>query len=115
MVETTVRTAYSPTFAEGRDFSCGIFDTEGRMVIQSFGIGVHLGSLEGVLAAIRERYPEFTDRSGAGGAVEERRAADAERRSFEPEHQVLGTRCCLQHRVRCRSHELAAVTRPACP
>jgi N-methylhydantoinase B len=60
MVETTVRTAYSPTFAEGRDFSCGIFDVDGRMVIQSFGVGVHLGSLEGALAAMRARYREFT-------------------------------------------------------
>jgi N-methylhydantoinase B len=59
MVETTVRTAYSPTFAEGRDFSCGIFDADGRMVIQSFGVGVHLGSLEGALAAMRLRYHTF--------------------------------------------------------
>jgi N-methylhydantoinase B len=59
MVETTVRTAYSPTFAEGRDFSCGIFDTDGRMVIQSFGVGVHLGSLEGALGAMRSRYHDF--------------------------------------------------------
>ena len=58
MVETTVRTAYSPTFAEGRDFSCGLFDVDGRMVIQSFGVGVHLGSLEHALAAMRRRYPE---------------------------------------------------------
>ena len=61
MVETTVRTAYSPTFAEGRDFSCGIFDVAGRMVIQSFGIGVHLGALEGALAAMRQRYPSVKE------------------------------------------------------
>ena len=61
MVDTTVRTAYSPTFAEGHDFSCAIFDTTGRMVIQSRGIGVHLGSLVGAMAEIRARYDDFAE------------------------------------------------------
>jgi N-methylhydantoinase B len=57
MIETTVNTAYSPTFAEGHDFSCALFDRAGRMVIQSRGIGVHLGSLVGAMLAIVQRYP----------------------------------------------------------
>ena len=61
MVDTTVRTAYSPTFAEGHDFSCALFDADGRMVIQSRGIGVHLGSLVGAMKAIRARYDTFAD------------------------------------------------------
>jgi len=61
MVDATVRTAYSPTFAEGHDFSCAIFDAEGRMVIQSRGIGVHLGSLVGAMAGIRARYQDFQE------------------------------------------------------
>ena len=61
MVDTTVRTAYSPTFAEGHDFSCALFDTAGRMVIQSRGIGVHLGSLVGAMQAICRRYDAFAD------------------------------------------------------
>ena len=65
MVDTTVRTAYSPTFAEGHDFSCALFDTEGRMIIQSRGIGVHLGSLVGAMQAICRHY----DRFGEGDIV----------------------------------------------
>ena len=61
MVDTTVRTAYSPTFAEGHDFSCALFDNMGRMVIQSRGIGVHLGSLVGAMQAICGRYDDFAE------------------------------------------------------
>jgi N-methylhydantoinase B len=58
MIETTVRTAYSPTFAEGHDFSCALFDSSGRMVIQSRGIGVHLGSLAGAMQALVGKFPK---------------------------------------------------------
>ena len=57
MIQTTVRTAYSPTFAEGYDFSCALFDATGRMVIQSRGIGVHLGSLVKTMEAVVRKYP----------------------------------------------------------
>ncbi len=57
MIQTTVRTAYSPTFAEGYDFSCALFDRAGRMVIQSRGIGVHLGSLVKTMATVVGKYP----------------------------------------------------------
>jgi N-methylhydantoinase B len=57
MIQTTVRTAYSPTFAEGYDFSCALFDRTGRMVIQSRGIGVHLGSLVKTMWTVVEKYP----------------------------------------------------------
>ena len=58
MIETTVRTAYSSTFAEGHDFSCALFDRSGRMVIQSRGIGVHLGSLVGAMRAMVRKFPK---------------------------------------------------------
>ena len=58
MIETTVRTAYSPTFAEGHDFSCALFDRFGRMVNQSRGIGVHLGSLVGAMQALVTKFPK---------------------------------------------------------
>src|SRR5262249_8063688 len=61
MVDTTARTAYSPTFSEGHDFSCALFDTGGRMIIQSRGVGIHLGSLVGAMAAIRDRYKVFAE------------------------------------------------------
>ncbi|MBH0238356.1 hydantoinase B/oxoprolinase family protein [Methylobrevis albus] len=57
MIQTTVLTAYSPTFSEGFDFSCALFDTTGRMVMQSRGVGVHLGSLVGAMLAIVARFP----------------------------------------------------------
>ena len=60
MIETTVRTAYSPTFSEGFDFSCALFDHSGRMVIQARGIGVHLGSLVGTLKEVARRFPNPT-------------------------------------------------------
>lgn len=61
MVQTTVRTAYSATFAEGRDFSCSIFDIQGRMVAQDLGLAVHLGSLEAPVKRILECYPQLHD------------------------------------------------------
>ena len=57
MIQTTVRTAYSPTFSEGYDFSCALFDVSGRMVIQSRGIGVHLGSLVDTMKAVVAKFP----------------------------------------------------------
>jgi N-methylhydantoinase B len=57
MIQTTVLTAYSPTFSEGFDFSCALFDRSGQMVIQSRGIGVHLGSLVGAMRAIVAKFP----------------------------------------------------------
>ena len=57
MIQTTVLTAYSPTFSEGFDFSCALFDRTGRMVIQSRGIGVHLGSLVRAMRAIVAKFP----------------------------------------------------------
>ena len=58
MIQTTVLTAYSPTFSEGFDFSCALFDRDGRMVIQSRGIGVHLGSLVEAMRAIVKKFPQ---------------------------------------------------------
>lgn len=39
------RTAFSPNIKERQDFSCAIFDREGRMVAQAAHIPVHLGSM----------------------------------------------------------------------
>ena len=38
MVSTTLRSAYSTAFSEGRDFSCAIFDPQGRMVSSGRGV-----------------------------------------------------------------------------
>ncbi len=61
MVATTTRTAYSTCFAHGEDFTCGIFDAEGRLVAQDQGVPVHAGALgDAVLHVI----------AGAGPIVE---------------------------------------------
>jgi N-methylhydantoinase B len=39
------RTGYSPNIKERRDFSCAIFDAEGRMIAQAAHIPVHLGAM----------------------------------------------------------------------
>lgn len=39
------RTAYSPNIKERRDFSCAVFDAQGRMVAQAAHIPVHLGAM----------------------------------------------------------------------
>lgn len=52
MVITTTRTAYSTCFCHGEDFTCGIFDADGRMIAQDQGVGVHAGGLELAIAAV---------------------------------------------------------------
>ncbi|WP_456392463.1 hydantoinase B/oxoprolinase family protein [Persephonella sp.] len=39
------KTAFSPNIKERRDFSCAVFDREGRLVAQAAHIPVHLGSM----------------------------------------------------------------------
>lgn len=49
------RTAYSPNIKERLDFSCAIFDSEGRMIAQAAHIPVHLGAMPiSVASAIQE-------------------------------------------------------------
>ena len=39
------RTAYSPNIKERRDYSCAVFDPDGRMIAQAAHIPVHLGAM----------------------------------------------------------------------
>src|SRR5919205_4360636 len=49
------RTAFSPNIKERRDYSCAVFDSEGRVVAQGDHMPVHLGSMPmAVAAALRE-------------------------------------------------------------
>src|SRR5512139_1897611 len=49
------RASYSPNIKERRDFSCALFDPQGRMVAQAAHIPVHLGSMPlSVAAAVQE-------------------------------------------------------------
>ena len=48
------RTGYSPNIKERRDFSCALFDAQGRMIAQAAHIPVHLGAMPlSVQACIR--------------------------------------------------------------
>jgi N-methylhydantoinase B/oxoprolinase/acetone carboxylase alpha subunit len=50
---TLCRTAYSPNIKERRDYSCAVFDEQGRMIAQGTHIPVHLGAMPlSVLSAI---------------------------------------------------------------
>ena len=42
---TLCRTAFSPNIKERKDFSCALFDGEGRMIAQAEDIPVHLGAM----------------------------------------------------------------------
>lgn len=49
------RTAFSPNIKERRDYSCAVFDREGRVIAQGDHMPVHLGSMPmAVRAALRE-------------------------------------------------------------
>lgn len=48
---TLQRTSYSPNIKERLDFSCAVFDAEGRMVAQAAHIPVHLGAMPASVAA----------------------------------------------------------------
>jgi N-methylhydantoinase B/oxoprolinase/acetone carboxylase alpha subunit len=45
MAEAMMRTAYSPIFAEGRDFAIALFDREGQMIAQGTGCPSQLGAM----------------------------------------------------------------------
>ena len=56
------RASYSPNIKERRDFSCALFDAEGKMVAQAAHIPVHLGSMPlSVAHALREHTFEPGD------------------------------------------------------
>ena len=51
---TLMRSAFSPNIKERRDFSCALFDAEGRMIGQAAHLPVHLGAAPMSVAAARE-------------------------------------------------------------
>ena len=56
------RTAFSPNIKERRDYSCAVFDREGRVIAQGDHMPVHLGSMPmAVAAALREIKMEKGD------------------------------------------------------
>ena len=53
---TLQRAAYSPNITMRRDFSCAIFDADGRLLAQAAHIPVHLGAMPLAMQAVRERF-----------------------------------------------------------
>lgn len=50
------RSSFSPNIKERKDFSCALFDPEGRLVAQAAHIPVHLGSMAYAAAGVIERF-----------------------------------------------------------
>lgn len=55
------RSSFSSNIKERRDFSCAVFDNEGRLVAQAAHIPVHLGSMPASLSAILTELPLAPD------------------------------------------------------
>jgi N-methylhydantoinase B len=49
------RTAFSPNIKERRDYSCAVFDAQGRVIAQGDHMPVHLGSMPMAVAAALEQ------------------------------------------------------------
>ncbi len=56
---TLRRTAYSPNIKERLDFSCALFDGEGRLLAQAAHIPVHLGAMPASVRSAIERCSPF--------------------------------------------------------
>ncbi|GLV55343.1 N-methylhydantoinase B [Dictyobacter sp. S3.2.2.5] len=51
--------SYSPNIKERRDFSCALFDTQGRLVAQAAHIPVHLGAMPDSVASALSSFDDF--------------------------------------------------------
>lgn len=51
-----VRSSFSTNIKERKDCSVGLFDGQGRLIVQASHIPVHLGSLQGGVAAVLDNY-----------------------------------------------------------
>ena len=57
---TLARVAFSANIKERRDFSCALFDAQGRLLAQAAHIPVHLGSMPASVAAVLERLGKLS-------------------------------------------------------
>jgi N-methylhydantoinase B len=58
---TLRRTAYSPNIKERLDFSCALFDGEGRMISQAAHIPAHLGAMPASVATILATFSQWDE------------------------------------------------------
>ena len=61
MGATLRRSAFSPNIRDRLDFSCAIFDRDGRLVAQAAHIPVHLGSMAYAMQDLVDRF-DWSDR-----------------------------------------------------
>ena len=54
---TMDRTSYSTIIREVHDYSCVLFDSDGRLIAQAEGIPIFNGSMNFVIEAVLDRYP----------------------------------------------------------
>ncbi|MGB5048317.1 MAG: hydantoinase B/oxoprolinase family protein [Caldilineaceae bacterium] len=57
---TLRRTSYSPNIKERLDYSCALFDSDGRMVAQAAHIPVHLGAMPASVAAALAAFDDWS-------------------------------------------------------
>lgn len=57
MGATLEHTGYSPNIKERRDYSCALFDSEGRLLAQAAHIPVHLGAMPLMMERLRHAVP----------------------------------------------------------
>jgi N-methylhydantoinase B len=55
------RTALSANIKERRDFSCALFDAQGRLIAQAAHVPVHLGSMPESVRAVLETLPSLAE------------------------------------------------------
>src|SRR5215475_4383676 len=51
------RSAFSPNIKERRDYSCAVYDAQGRVLAMGDHMPVHLGSMPASVAAARAAFP----------------------------------------------------------
>lgn len=59
-----VRSSFSTNIKERKDCSVGLFDGRGRLIVQASHIPVHLGSLQGGVQAVLDKFPSDQIRPG---------------------------------------------------
>jgi N-methylhydantoinase B len=110
------RTSFSPNIKERRDYSCAVFDSEGRVIAQGDHMPVHLGSMPmAVTAALSEaeigpgdvvavndpfaggtHLPDVTLVMGVfGQSADGRQQTAGKKRRVAPAVRVLPTASCL--------------------
>ena len=73
MGETLRRVAWSINIRERLDFSCAVFDAEGRLLANAPHIPVHLGAMGETVRALRDSLPSGQLRPGRAWAVNDPR------------------------------------------